>query len=324
MENVNTLVLEGGAIYGVAYIGALFELEKRIDFKNIKYLCGTSVGSLAALSLAMNLKAEDIEELINKFRLTVLKQLPSVFFWLPFNVLFRYGLINSVLIREFVLLFLDKAYPGRKDITFKELDKDLIITATNLTDSYFFVCSKQTTPNMSAVDAVVHSCCGNIVITPTFLKIRKQNKRLMVIDGGASILNYPIAIFAENTNPSYITHMLDNDYSSDLYAQYGGSWSAFERIIRNSNDNKLLGIKFSNFDPYVNIPIRNVISYIWNFLNVTYQSLLLAIDTDTRYTITIDMKNILPVDLTYIFLPYRTKQMIEIGAEAVRNFKPHQ
>ena len=65
MENINTLALEGGAIYGVAYIGALFELEKRVAFKNIKYLCGASVGSLAALSLAMNLKAEDVAELIN-------------------------------------------------------------------------------------------------------------------------------------------------------------------------------------------------------------------------------------------------------------------
>lgn len=322
MENINTLVFEGGGIYGVAYIGALLELEKRIDFKKVKYLCGTSIGSLVSFALAMNLTAEDFEELTNKFRLATLKYLPSMIFWLPFNVLFRYGLINSVLIREFVLLVLNKAYPDKKDITFKELDKDLIITATSLTDSYFFVCSKQTTPNMSAVDAVVHSCCGNIVITPTFLKIRKQNKRLLVIDGGASILNYPIAIFTENTNPSYISNMLDNEYSSDLYAQYGGNWSAFERVIRSNNDKKLLGLKFTNFDPYVNIPIRNVISYVWNFLNVTYQSLLLATDKDTRYTITIDMKNISPVDVTYVFIPYKTKQMIEMGADAVRNFKP--
>jgi predicted acylesterase/phospholipase RssA len=114
MNNINTLVFEGGAIYGIAYIGALSELEKRIDFKKIKYLCGTSIGSLASLALAMNLKAEDFEELINKFRFTVLKQLPSMVFWLPFNVLFRYGLINSVLIREFVLLVLNKAHPVKE------------------------------------------------------------------------------------------------------------------------------------------------------------------------------------------------------------------
>ena len=88
----------------------------------------------------------------------------------------------------------------------------------------FFVCSKQTTQSMSVVDAVVHSCCGNIAITPSRLKIRKQNRNVYIIDGGASVLNYPIAIFSEHTNPSYIANMLDNDYSRDLYAQFGGSW----------------------------------------------------------------------------------------------------
>ena len=97
---------------------------------------------------------------------------------------------------------LQKAHPNKKDIAFEDLDKDLIITATNLTDSYFFVCSKQTTPNMSVIDAVVHSSCGNIALTPTTMKIRKQNKRVLIIDGGASALNNPIAIFSANTNPS--------------------------------------------------------------------------------------------------------------------------
>ena len=67
----------------------------------------------------------------------------------------------------------------------------MLITATNLTDSYFSVASKQTTPEMSVIEAVVHSCCGNIALVPTILKIRKQNKNALVIDGGASILNFP-------------------------------------------------------------------------------------------------------------------------------------
>ena len=88
------------------------------------------------------------------------------------------------------------------------------------------------------------------------------------------------------------------------------------------SSNDMLGLKFTTVDPYVNIPIRTVISYMWNILNVRYQSLLLALDKDTRYTITIVIKPILPVDVTYIFLPYRTKQMIEICALAVGRFKP--
>ena len=153
------------------------------------------------------------------------------------------------------------------------------------------------------------------------MNIRKQNKRILIIDGGASVLNYPIAICSMNTNPSYITNMLNNDYSRDLYAQYGGTWGDLEKIVRNTEENKVLGLNFKNPDPYVNIPIRNVFSYLWNFVNVTYQSLLLATGKDTRYTIMIDMGSILPFDVRYIFLPYKTKQMIEMGREAVRNYK---
>ena len=61
MESVNTLVFEGGGIYGIAYIGALMELQKTVDAKKIKYLCGTSVGSLVSFALALNLRAEHIE-----------------------------------------------------------------------------------------------------------------------------------------------------------------------------------------------------------------------------------------------------------------------
>ena len=46
MNKINTLVLEGGGIYGIAYIGALKELQSKLDFDKIEYFCGTSVGSL--------------------------------------------------------------------------------------------------------------------------------------------------------------------------------------------------------------------------------------------------------------------------------------
>ena len=122
----------------------------------------------------------------------------------PWNTIFNYGLKDHSVVRGITLLALKTAHPDKNDITFQELEKDVIITATNLTDSYFFVCSKQTTPNMSVIDAVVHSCCGNIALTPTELKLRKQNKYACIIYGGASVLNYPLCIFSEYKNPSYI------------------------------------------------------------------------------------------------------------------------
>ena len=161
------------------------------------------------------------------------------------------------------MIALRMTHPDKKDITFKELQKDVVVTATNLTDSYFFVASKQTTPEMSVIEAVVHSCCGNIALVPTTIKIRKQNKNAIIIDGGASILNFPIALFSNHTNPCYISNMLDNEFSRDLYSQYGGKWANFEKVMKNSHDNKLLGVKFESPNVYTNIPIHNAISYLW-------------------------------------------------------------
>ena len=91
--------------------------------------------------------------------------------------------------------------------------------------------------------------------------------------------------------------------------------------MRNSHDNMLLGIKFESPNVYTNIPIHNAISYLWNFLNITYQSLLQATDRDTKFMIIIDMQKILPFDISCIMIPHRTKHIIDIGREAVLNSK---
>ena len=46
--------------------------------------------------------------------------------------------------------------------------------------------------------------------------------------------------------------------------------------MRNSHDDKLLGIKFESPNVYTNIPIHNAISYLWHVITISYQSLLQA------------------------------------------------
>ena len=321
MDKFNTIVFEGGAVLGVSYIGVVRELEKRIDMKTIKYLCGSSVGSIFALALSLNLTSSQLEELINKWRVALLSRIPFILLKLPWNVLINYGLISSDIVRELALMGLHMAHPDKSDITFAELERDLIITAINITDSYFWVASKQTTPNMSVIDAVVYSCTGNIAFTVNQLKLRKQNKTALIIDGGASVLNYPLSIFKNTDTPDYIAGMLDNDYSRDLYAQYGGNWSNFEKVIRTSEGHRIIGFKFDAFNPYVDIPINNIFSFIWNFISITYSSLLRYIDHDGNNTILIDVKKISAVDVSYILIPWRTKKLIQIGSDAVINSK---
>ena len=84
-------------------------------------------------------------------------RLPSIALKLPWSTIVNYGLIDHQIVKYIALSALQKAHPDKKDIALKDLD---IITATNLTESYFFVCSKQTTPNMSAIDAVLIPVVG--------------------------------------------------------------------------------------------------------------------------------------------------------------------
>ena len=60
---------------------------------------------------------------------------------MPWSAIVNYGLINSNIVKDICLLVLGTIHPDKKDITVKELQEDVIITATNLTDSYFFVAS---------------------------------------------------------------------------------------------------------------------------------------------------------------------------------------
>ena len=195
---------------------------------------------MIAVGLSLGIDPDQFEDIVNKLRIQCLFRVPSIAMKIPWNAVFKYGLINSDIVRDIALIALKAAHPTKTDIKFRELERDSIITATNLTDSYLIVASTQTTPEMSVIDAVMYSCCGNIALCPTTIKLRKQNKTAIIIDGGASVFNFPIAIYTSNTSPGCITNLLGNEVSRDLYAQYGGKWPDLERAIRSTNDNKVL------------------------------------------------------------------------------------
>ena len=132
MEKVNTIVCEGGGIYGIAYRGAFKELQSKIDFNEIKYLCGTSVGSLIVFGQALGLKPEHMEEVLMKFRKICLLSAPSMILKMPWNTIFIYGSIDHSIVREMKLLVLKTAHPDKNDIIFNELEKDVKGTATNM------------------------------------------------------------------------------------------------------------------------------------------------------------------------------------------------
>ena len=90
-----------------------------------------------AYALALGLKSHQIEDVVNKFRTQLLLRIPELAFKLPWNTFTNYGLISNDIVRDIALLTLKASHIDKEDITFKELERDLIITGTNLSDSYF-------------------------------------------------------------------------------------------------------------------------------------------------------------------------------------------
>ena len=57
------LVMEGGGIKGIAYGGALIELENRGDLPQIQRVGGTSAGAIQACLLAVGYSATEISQI---------------------------------------------------------------------------------------------------------------------------------------------------------------------------------------------------------------------------------------------------------------------
>jgi NTE family protein len=63
-QSFTNLVFEGGGMRGISYAGALAELEQRGLLNELEKVGGTSVGAIAALTLALGYKADEIESII--------------------------------------------------------------------------------------------------------------------------------------------------------------------------------------------------------------------------------------------------------------------
>lgn len=189
-NKINTIVLSGGGIKGLFYIGVLKRLEELNIIDNIKTFAGSSIGSIFALLFSISYKSFELEELFCLLNLSKLKNLNT-------SVFFSYfGLDDG----RKIYWLLEKLLYGKnlnKNITFKELfditKKELIITGVCLNDKSCHYFSHMTHPEMSVILAVRISISMPFYFVPIL-----YNDKLWV-DGGI-MDNYPIHLFNESIN----------------------------------------------------------------------------------------------------------------------------
>lgn len=163
----------GGAIRGISYIGALKALEELKIYPNT--LGGSSVGAIIAALLAVGYTAEEIKHVFLKVNFDLFRDisigLGSVF-----------ALSKGEVFLEWVREMIESKYYGKdykkgsnRAVTFKDIDKNLVIITTNLSNFECKEFSKFETPDYEIASAVRISCC-----MPGLMKPIEYNKTLLV------------------------------------------------------------------------------------------------------------------------------------------------
>lgn len=185
-------ILSGGGIRGTAYIGVFRALEQiGVD---IKGLAGASVGAIFATFYAIGYTTDEIEELFlevkyENFRDINLSMNKTFGLWKGDNI---ENWIKDTIEKKFYSENYEKN--ANLPIKFKDIEKDLIIIATDISTGSFKEFSKYATPDESIAKAIRASISLPGIFKPTWFN------ESCIIDGDI-IRGLPFWSFSENLNP---------------------------------------------------------------------------------------------------------------------------
>jgi len=269
------LIMEGGGILGIAYGGAMFEMEERGMLKDITRVGGTSAGAIQACLLAIGYTAQDISEIISNTPIETFnddgfvprgaKRLINNYGWFRGDTFLA---AIEGLIRE---------RTGNANLTFSGLHnlaisypfRDLYVVGADLSDQKSVIFSYENYPNMRIADAVRVSMsiplyyqalwineAGKIIEEPS-----PEDNCHLFVDGGI-LMNFPIEIFDHSSylknykgepqalfNRETVGYRLDRTEQIDQELNKGKGIAPYEIKDFNSYVSALMSIMRRNVNP---------------------------------------------------------------------------
>jgi NTE family protein len=265
-SGIKNLVFEGAGLRGIAYCGAIHELETRNVITGVEKVGGTSAGAVTALCISLGYTSDEIARLLyttnfkkfNDGRFFIaggINRMKKYFGW------YRGEKLNRWLEK----IIKDKT--GDENITFEQLYakgyKDLYVTATVLNQQKLIVLSRHNYPRMRLKDAVRVSMSIPFYFEAPFIDstgmlirrpISTEGLDIMV-DGGLTG-NFPIHIFdstfTRNSRKEFISNTATLGFRIDN-----------ERQIESDKKEREL----------VNMPVTNLKQYTAAFYNMMIENL---------------------------------------------------
>jgi NTE family protein len=202
---VKNLVFEAAGIRGIAYCGAIQEMETKKLMDNIQKVGGTSSGAIMALLVSLGYSGEEIEKLIGETNLKKFNDGNFLVFGGVNRMKNYFGWYKGKKLRNWLGKIVEKK-TGDADITFEELHqkgfKDLYVAGTCLNRQQPVIFSYETYPKMKVKDAVRISAGIPLYFEAVFMDSSgniynhpKQKQGLDVMVDGGFLENFPIHIF---------------------------------------------------------------------------------------------------------------------------------
>lgn len=188
---IENLVFKGGGVLGIAYAGAIDELEQRGLLKGIKRTAGTSAGAVAALLICLGYSSAEI---LNVLGDTNFKKFQDDLN--PLKLTRKYGLYRGEKLLTWIEDILEQK-TGNRNITFAELNaqgyKALKVFASDLNTTSLTEFSNKQTPTVKVAESIRAS-----MSIPLFFDAWKfpdgNPTNHIYVDGGV-LYNYPITAF---------------------------------------------------------------------------------------------------------------------------------
>ena len=286
VKSVHNLVFEGAGIRGIAYCGALKEIETRGMMNDVQRVAGTSAGAIMAMAISLGYSSDELSHIISSTNFKDFND-GNYFFVGGINRVNKYyGWYRSKKFDRWLGNIIE-AKTGDANLTFSDLHakgfKDLYVAGTCLNKQKLVIFSNETYPSMRIRDAVKISMSIPLYFEAVFLtpdgKIvyhpkDKQNLDIMV-DGGFTG-NFPIRIF---DSTRYHATVQSNNFEYNSYTL------AFridkDEQIRNDTTNKELA----------EIPISNIKNYMGAFYTIMIENLNRQSLTETDWARTVSISD---------------------------------
>ena len=222
---VKNLVLSGGSMKGLAYIGMIKCIEEYDIVKKIDNFIGTSIGACVCFCLLIGFTYEELYDVFINLDINKARNI-NVDNILNFGT--TYGVDNGEKIVKILKVFLKKKLHVNS-ITFSELyektQKNITIIGSCLNTTSVEYFNLKNNPNMDVIDALRISISIPLFFTPVIY----ENKYYV---DGALTNNYPIDICVNNNKETMGVVLTSNTYT---YTEI------------NSIDNYLISIINTNF-----------------------------------------------------------------------------